>query len=88
MKTTLVDNIAAAIARCCVLREGGERVDEAEVIADYLLENGIIEELTEEIAGLEEIIDGYQTMFERCYEDKVKLEEKLKRLENADEQIY
>ena len=83
MKTTLVNNITAAIARCCVLREGGDRVDEAEVIADYLLENGVIKALAEEIAGLEEIVDGYQTMFESCYEDKVKLEEKLKRLEDA-----
>ena len=31
-KETLTDLITTAIARCCVLRESGEKVDEAEVI--------------------------------------------------------
>ena len=41
-KEALTDLITTAIARCCVLRESGEKVDEAAVIADFLAEHGVM----------------------------------------------
>lgn len=42
MRNRLIELITTAIARCCVMRERGEKVDEAAVIADMLLSAGVI----------------------------------------------
>lgn len=41
MKDRLMEIITVAITRCCVKCECGMKIDEASVIADALIENGI-----------------------------------------------
>ena len=68
MKDSLKELITVGIARCCVLREEGKRVDEAEIIADCMMP--VVQKLAAKITDLDEIADGYRRMFEENYESR------------------
>lgn len=68
MKDALKELITVGIARCCVLREEGKRVDEAEIIADCMMP--VVQKLAAKITDLDEIADGYRRMFEENYESR------------------
>lgn len=41
MRDELIYMVTIALARCCVMKERGEKVDEATIIADVLLEKRV-----------------------------------------------